>query len=162
MEEKMLINPYDQLNDFYCFGCSSKNPIGLKLSFSETESGLKSIWQPTIEFSGYSNILHGGIQSTLLDEIAAWTIYIKLDTAGVTSKLEIEFLKPMVIQNERPILLETEILSVSDRLATIKGKIINFEGQLCSQSMATFAIFPRNVAQRKFHFPGKDAFYKNM
>ena len=40
------------------------------------------------EFAGFHDILHGGIQATMMDEIASWVVLVKLDTSGVTYPLE--------------------------------------------------------------------------
>lgn len=159
MCKQKLTNPYEALDEFYCFGCSTKNRFGLRLQFTETESGVKAIWQPEAHFAGYANILHGGIQATLLDEVSAWIIYVKLDTAGVTSKFEIEYIKPIYIAPDSPITVEAELLSHETSKAIIAGRIFNAENQVCSQSVATFFVYPKAVAERKFRFPGKEAFY---
>ena len=39
--------------------------------------------------------LHGGIQAVLLDEICAWVVLRKLQTTGVTSKMETRYMKPV-------------------------------------------------------------------
>lgn len=159
MCQQNLNNPYEAFDEFHCFGCSSKNRYGLRLQFTETESGVKTIWQPEAHYAGYANILHGGIQATLLDEVSAWIVYVKLDTAGVTSKFEIEYLKPIYIVPNSPITVETELLSYEASKAIIAGRILNAENQVCTQSVATFFIYPKAVAERRFRFPGKEAFY---
>jgi len=71
---KKIRNPFAGMQGFDCFGCSPDNPIGLKLNFIEEAEYLTSEWQPSDHLQGYMNILHGGIQATLMDEIASWTI----------------------------------------------------------------------------------------
>ena len=82
--KRKLNNPYDQLPDHKCFCCSTRNPIGLNLTFwydDETKT-VETSWLAHEFYQGYTGVLHGGIQSTLMDEIASWCIYILLETAG--------------------------------------------------------------------------------
>ena len=83
---KEIKNPFLDRKDYCCFGCSPANHIGLRMKFYEEEEFVVSEWLPRSEFEGYANVLHGGIQATLMDEIASWTIYVKAGTGGVTRK----------------------------------------------------------------------------
>jgi acyl-coenzyme A thioesterase PaaI-like protein len=74
----------------WCFACGPKNPIGLKLVFQEEGDKYITQFTPGPEHQGYDGIVHGGIISTLLDEVMARYPYAKgLNT--VTGRLEIRF-----------------------------------------------------------------------
>ena len=72
---KKISNGYVSLKDYNCFGCSPNNGNGLRLHFYSEGDFVISKWTPTHDFEGYHNVLHGGIQATLLDEIANWSVY---------------------------------------------------------------------------------------
>ena len=74
---KKLINPNSDLESDNCFACSPHNEIGLQMEFYEEDQKIISLWQPKRDYEGFQNILHGGIQATLIDEIAAWSVFIK-------------------------------------------------------------------------------------
>ena len=156
--KQQLFNPYEKDPDFNCFGCSEHNKIGLQMKFFETELGVESIWPAQKQFVGYFNVLHGGIQTTMLDEIASWVINMKLDTAGVTKKIEVEFLKPVVIQTDINIILTARIESVEGNEAIIQAELFNPDRVLCTQARIFYFIYPQEIAKRKLKFPGKDAF----
>jgi len=63
---------------YQCFGCAPHNHNGLQMSFAEDGEYVVSEWEPKDYFQGYYNVLHGGIQATLMDEIASWLVQIKL------------------------------------------------------------------------------------
>lgn len=84
------------LRNDWCFGCGSQNPFGLKLTFEENEDTYITHFTGRPEHQGYDGIMHGGIVSTLLDEIMARYIYAKGMNA-VTGKLEVRYLKPTPI-----------------------------------------------------------------
>ena len=85
---KKIINPWKGMDGYYCFGCAPNNEAGVKMEFYEDGDDIVSIWHPEAKYQGWVNTLHGGIQATLLDEICAWVIARKLQTTGVTSKME--------------------------------------------------------------------------
>ena len=92
---KKIINPWKDTEGYYCFGCAPQNESGLQMEFYEEGDEIISFWQPEAKYQGWFNTLHGGIQATLLDEICGWVIIRKLQTAGVTSKMETRYMKPI-------------------------------------------------------------------
>ena len=85
---KRILNPWLATEGYNCIGCAPHNPIGLHLHFYEDGDDIVSIWTPTPDHQGWFNTLHGGVQALLLDEICGWVISRKLQTAGVTAKME--------------------------------------------------------------------------
>ncbi|NLE34923.1 MAG: PaaI family thioesterase, partial [Bacteroidales bacterium] len=117
MQKRKVINPFDA-NQNMCFGCGPNNSAGLKLSFEEDDEKLYASWQPEMLFQGYINVLHGGIIATLLDEAAAWCIYVKAGTAGVTSGMRVRYLKPVHISKGQ-VLVEARLVSQGEKNAII-------------------------------------------
>ncbi|MBN2280214.1 MAG: PaaI family thioesterase [Candidatus Marinimicrobia bacterium] len=155
---KKMINPFVS----NCIGCSSGNRHGLHLEFQydEERKALISKWQPRHQFEGYTNVLHGGIQTLMIDEIAAWSVYIFLETAGVTKKLSSSFLSPVYISNGM-ITLESCLKSSDKRNAIFSVKLYDGKGNLCTTGEAEYFIYPQTIAKKKFHYPGVDAFFEN-
>ena len=85
---KKIINPWKGMEGYNCFGCAPNNEAGVKMEFYEDNDEVISIWRPRPEYQGWIDTLHGGIQAVLLDEICAWVILRKLQTTGVTSKMD--------------------------------------------------------------------------
>jgi uncharacterized protein (TIGR00369 family) len=83
----------------YCFACGANNPIGLKMKFECTETGVKTLFTPTKEHQGWNNVTHGGIISTLIDEVMA-RLVIEMNKSGLTSSMEIRFIRPAIIGEE--------------------------------------------------------------
>ena len=97
---KKILNPWEGVEGYFCFGCAPQNPSGLKMDFYEDGDEIVSYWQPEEKYQGWLHTLHGGIQAVLLDEICGWVIIRKLQTTGVTSKMETRYLKP--VSTQRP------------------------------------------------------------
>ena len=85
---KKIVNPWRKLAGYNCFGCSPDNEYGVKMEFYEDGDEVVSIWKPDEHYQGFLHTLHGGIQSVLLDEICGWVVFRKLQTAGMTTKME--------------------------------------------------------------------------
>ncbi len=158
---KKIINPHiaNDPEQYQCVGCSPHNPIGLKLEFWEDGDEVISEWQPKPEFMGWVNVLHGGIQATLLDEIGGWVVYVKCQTAGVTAQLDVKYLKTL-FSNKGKIKLKAELVKQEKRFATILAQLYSGDGELCTEATIRYFIFPENIAREKFHYPGIEAFFE--
>jgi len=63
-----------------CFVCGLNNPLGLKLDFETDSQIVRARFTPRPEHVGFSETIHGGIISTVLDEAMVWAV-------GVQTKL---------------------------------------------------------------------------
>jgi len=147
---KEIPNPYVPRT---CFFCGADNPIGLKLAFYETETEPKELvcrLNPSSLYAGYGKILHGGIQSGLFDEIMGWSTFQLTGQLGVTGSLQIEFLKPLYVDQK----IEVRCSSVSQEgpKVNLSAKITDQEGVICTRATGTYVIvdaehFKRLVGQ---------------
>lgn len=148
-------NPYNDLPGYNCFGCSANNPIGLHLEFELNDEVVVAFWNPTDNYQGWDNVLHGGIIATLLDEAASWTVQAFLDTCGVTSQLNVSFLKPVLI-DKGPVRVEARLKSQPDRRhAIMAARLYDAESTLCAVAEATYYIYSQEEAVRKFNYCGR-------
>lgn len=156
---KKINNPFIGGNGYNCFGCSPDNHHGLKLDFwfDEENKTVQTKWNPTEDLQGYTNVLHGGVQATILDEIASWAIYVILETGGVTSKMEINYLKPVLISNG-PITVKASSINVEKRIASVKTELYDGNNVLCSEAVVQYFIYPQEIAMKKLNYPGLEAF----
>ncbi|HET6845214.1 MAG TPA: PaaI family thioesterase [Anaerolineales bacterium] len=93
--------PNKQPNSKMCFVCGVENPVGLHLHFYETEAGVvESKYVSPEHFQGYPGVLHGGIVSALIDEVAGRSLMGPDSTAPrfmFTARLEIKYRKNVPI-----------------------------------------------------------------
>lgn len=155
---KKLLNPFRQLEGYNCFGCSDTNPIGLKLDFYEDGEDIVAHYNPDPNFQGWKNVLHGGIQSTIMDELASWVVFVKCATSGVTANLHVRYKKPVFTTN-KDLEVRGRLIKVEKRIAYIDVELLNDEKEVCATAKAEYFIYPKQVAQKKFFFKGKDSFY---
>ena len=154
---KKLINPFAVTEGYNCFGCSPHNDIGLRMQFYEEEDGIVSYWNPQIHYQGWNGILHGGIQSTLIDEIASWYVFVKLKTFGVTSRLDIKLKKTVLISNGE-IKLIAKLIEMKRNIAFIDVKLYDGNNQLCAEGNIQYFTYPDNKEINNMKYPGYDKF----
>ena len=154
-----VFNPYNELPAHNCFGCAKKNPIGLALEFELLGDELICEWNPTKNYQGFEGMLHGGIISTIMDEAAAWAIQLLAETAGVTSELNVKYLIPVRLANGT-ITVKARLKERKERLITVYVTMLDGNGKLCAEGRIVYFVFPKNIAQQKFRYPGIEAFLK--
>ncbi|MCD7977364.1 MAG: PaaI family thioesterase [Tannerellaceae bacterium] len=150
---KKIINPREGLDGYMCFACSPANTSGLHMEFYEDGDDVVAFWKPDGRYQGWLNTLHGGIQSTLMDEVGGWIVVRKLQTTGVTSKLDAKFMKS--ISTEEPQLtIRGRIKDKKRNAVFIETEICNSAGELCSRADMVYFTIPPEKAQEEFHFQG--------
>jgi uncharacterized protein (TIGR00369 family) len=156
---KKIQNPYAKSgrDTYQCFGCSPNNPIGLKLDFWSDGDLVIAKWLPHKSLEGFEDVLHGGIQATLMDEIGAWLVNIRLNTSGVTSKMETRYIKPVYVDGG-PVFLCATLKEVRHKMAFIHVTLKNSEGILCAESHMLYYVMNKMEATEKYDYPGIDAF----
>lgn len=151
-------NPFRHREGYHCFGCSPDHLSGLQMSFYEDGDEIISSWEPKSQFEGYQGVLHGGIQATIMDEIASWVVYVKLKVAGVTSSMDVRYHKPIYMDGG-PILIRSKVLRMRRNLADIQVGIYNKANELCSEATVTYFTFSEKKSKESFFYPGEEAFF---
>lgn len=148
---KKIINPWKDMEGYNCFGCAPNNESGVRMEFYEEGEEVVSIWKPRPEFQGWLNVLHGGIQAVLLDEICAWVVLRKLQTTGVTSKMETRYRKS-ISTTDSHVVLRASIREQKRNLIIIDARLYNAEGELCTEAVCTYFTFPQEKAEKEMFF----------
>lgn len=158
---KKIRNPWkDPKNkgEYNCFACSPYNDSGLQLEFWEDGEEIVTKWDPLRTYEGWIGVLHGGIQATLLDEIGGWVTMLKLKTTGVTSDMQVKYLKPVTVAGGE-IMVRGKLESVEGRIANISASLYNGSGVECARANLSYFVFPEKIAKARYHYPGIEAFY---
>ena len=140
---KKIKNPWLHKPGYNCIGCSPDNPMGLHLDFWEDGEDVVSRWTPTADYQGWIDTLHGGVQSLLLDEVAGWVVTRKLQTTGVTSKMEVQYVKPISTRHDGPLTIRARLARQMRNVAFIEGEIYNGSGEVCTKATLTYFCAPR-------------------
>lgn len=142
---RKLLNPYVGMPGYNCIGCCPTNPIGLHLQFWEDGDDIVTEWSPSDNYQSWIDTLHGGIISTLVDELAGWVVFRKLQTAGMTTSLHVKFHKP-VMTTEPKVTLRARITEQKRSFVVIHVTLCNSKGELCDEAEATYYAFGKERA----------------
>ena len=105
-----------------CFVCGKNNPIGLHLDFEIINDVYTAYFTPDVRYQSYNGILHGGIISTLLDEITGKYVWVLNNyKPSFTARLEVRYRTHGTIDKQ---------LRAEGRLLKTKGKLYELEGKL--------------------------------
>ncbi|MBM9612783.1 PaaI family thioesterase [Desulfobulbus rhabdoformis] len=141
------LKPVKNFEDQTCFGCGSKNPVGLRMEFLTDDTRLYSFVSVPKTMTGWDSTVHGGILTTILDEMMGWSVIYLLGKIGVTKSITVDFKKP--VASENPLMAVGSIQEVvSERKAIVTGEIYNQDSILCVQSTGTFASMTAQAAVR--------------
>jgi len=88
---------------------------------------------------GWENMAHGGIISTLLDEVMSWTVMVFKRTFLVTRKMDIKYIKPVPLG--APLTARGKILNeTGNSKIDIRGEIVDAQRSLLVRSRAEFVM----------------------
>ena len=142
-----------------CFACHPKNQHGLRLKFfanDETDEVFTRI-KPETHFNGFPGILHGGIQCAIIDEVAYWAMFDKIEKIGLTAKIDIQYINPVPMDidliitgkvrdiKKRRVTVDTVITGVDSEVLT-KGEVLYF----LPNSKMIFKVFGEENFNEKF------------
>lgn len=101
-----------------CFGCGPHNRRGLRLRFTRIGDEVQTRFTAEAGYEGPPGLLHGGLQATLADELAAWTVIGLRQRMGLTFSIQVRLLRPARIGLE--ITGRGKIVSEHDKSVTVK------------------------------------------
>lgn len=134
--------------DLQCFGCGSDNPYGLRMRFETDGTRLYSGLKVADHLRGWSNLIHGGVISAILDEVMSWTAICLSSRLILTKKMEVEFLRPVLINEEIFVEGWAEDDSIDDRSAVISAKIMDAKGRELARARGHFALLKKSSFER--------------
>jgi len=110
-----------------------------------------SEWKPNNNYQRWLDTLHGGIQATMLDELCGWVVTRNLQTAGVTSKMETRYRRPVLISKGK-INIRGHICEQHLNIVIIDAQIVDSDGTVCIEVSCTYFTMPREKAQAEMNF----------
>lgn len=127
------VKPVEDRNTWR-FVCGKQNPYGLHLEMHLTENGCYAWFIPKKQHESYDDRMHGGLISTLLDEVMGDFIYQKTGIPAYTARIEVRFRHPVRIGEK--IKIEGNVVSHRGRLYETIGKITKEDGTIAAEATA--------------------------
>jgi uncharacterized protein (TIGR00369 family) len=128
--------------DKECFACGAENSHGLKMRFESNGRQIRSKLVIEKTFRGWSNLIHGGILSTMLDETMSWTVINFTGKFMLTQSMNVTFKKPVRVGAALTVTGYIKEQS-SERKAVAVAEIEDEDGDLCAVSEGKFALFSK-------------------
>ncbi|MDR0577764.1 MAG: PaaI family thioesterase [Candidatus Accumulibacter sp.] len=140
------LKPIANMEGMPCFACGANNPAGLHMDFHTDGRRVYSFVTVPPVMAGWSRTAHGGILSTMLDEIMCWSIIYLQGKMAVTQSMTVEFRKPVQVGQALTVIGAVE--EIAGRRITARGEIHGPENTLCVEARGIFAAMPAQTAVR--------------
>lgn len=131
-----------QNNSKMCLICGINNEAGLKAPFYEMEDNrVVSLFKFREIHQSYPERTHGGMISTMLDEIIGRAIWVyEPDIWGVTMDIHVKFRKPVPLDTN--LLAYGKIVKNSRKFFTGIGVIQSTSGEVLAEATANYIKLP--------------------
>lgn len=128
-----------------CFGCGPAHPIGFRLQFAIEGPETVARFTPNDLHQGPPGVMHGGLVSTLIDEVGAWAVIAHRRKFGFTTSLACRFHRAVRIGPE--ITCRAEIKKETSRLMDVSVQV-HQSGELAASGELRFVILGRAAAEK--------------
>ena len=142
-----------------CFVCGESNSAGLKLRFETDGRVVRARFRPRAEHVGFKQVIHGGIISTVLDEIMVWACAVGTKRFAYCVELNVRYVKSArpgeetvasaeLVENRRNKIFEAKAElrnAAGELLASATGKYLPLKEIEASEMAADFVGDPRGV-----------------
>ena len=149
---RRIVNPWSGHPRYNCFGCAPGNPFGLHMEFFEDGDDIVSTWRPRQNYQGWVDTMHGGVLSTLIDEVCGWVVTRKMQTSGFTTQLTTRYRKP-VSTHEALLTIRARVVEQRRNLLFLRAEILNAQGEVAVEGEATYFLMPPERAREMGFLP---------
>jgi len=111
--------------------CGKSNPIGLKLEFAIEGEEYVTYFTPKKEHQGWVDIVHGGIMSTILDEVMARYVHV-LGHNAVTGEITVRLKRPARIGQR--LRFAGKVVTEDRRVIHTSARATDDEGNLIAEA----------------------------
>lgn len=129
--------------DHLCFGCSPRNPAGLKLEFEPDADGVRSSFLLGRQYESYPGVVHGGIVSAICDEVMGNLIVLRLGTPAFTVSARQRFITPLRVGARYTCVARFAEPNAagSQRLHHVAAEVLDSGGAVCATATASYRPF---------------------
>ena len=146
MMNNEISNPFPDNECFFC-GCHNQYGLQLKFYWDEERQEVTTQYRPEEYLRGQGKILHGGIQSGILDEIMGWTSFLATNQMAVTTELKLSFLKPVLICG-KAIQARCKTIRHEGNKVYLEASLTNNDNIVCTTATGIYHVLSAEKYQR--------------
>lgn len=124
-----------------CFVCGVANPSGLGLTLTSDGRTVEVAVRFRPEHCGFSGVVHGGLLSTVLDEVMAWVIGVNTRSFAFAAELNVRFLRSVTPGCEMKVRAELTD-NRRGRLFLTRGEVVGPDGVVHAEASGKFLPIP--------------------
>jgi acyl-coenzyme A thioesterase PaaI-like protein len=121
--------------DDYCFACGQANPKGLHLTFRFEGEEYVCDFTAAREYQGWTDIVHGGIVSTVMDEVMTRLLWER-GIGAMTAELTVRLKHPTPVG--RPLTARARLVSQRRRLYETAAELSLEDGTVTATATGKF------------------------
>lgn len=128
-----------------CYACSPDHPTGFRLRFTVEGDEVVTRFTPSATHQGAPTMMHGGLVTTLADEVGCWALIAMRHKFGFTGTMKSRFVRPVRTGVET--IGRAKIERESPRLVLVDVRILQ-ENVVCFSSTMSFVVLDVASAEK--------------
>ena len=137
-----------------CFACSPDHPTGLRLAFHVEGDEVVTRFVPGSVHEGAPAVMHGGLVTTVADEVGCWALIALRGKFGFTGTMSSRF--PRAVRVGREVEGRARITQESTRLMHVDVRLRQ-DGAECFTSTMSFVVLDQSGAEKMLGGPLPEA-----
>lgn len=124
-----------------CFVCGLHNAEGLRLDLLSDGRTVETRVRFRTEHAGFSGVVHGGLITTVLDELMAWVIGVNTRSFAFAAELNVRFVR--AVAPGTPLTARAELVeNRRGRLFLTRAVLLAEDGALAAEATGKFLPIP--------------------
>ncbi|MBN2370944.1 MAG: PaaI family thioesterase [Vicinamibacteria bacterium] len=123
-----------------CFVCGESNPQGLRARLYQVGDTTELSFVPRPEFAGWSNVVHGGLISTVLDEVMTWAAIVFGRQGYFSAEFNVRLRKPL--PPETKCVARARVLGERRRILDAEGRLEGADNTLFATAKGRYLPVP--------------------
>jgi acyl-coenzyme A thioesterase PaaI-like protein len=128
-----------------CFACSPDHPTGLRLQFGVDGDEVITRFVPRAEHEGAPGVMHGGLVTTVADEVGCWALIALRGKFGFTGTMSSRF--PRAVRVGREVEGRARIAKESTRVVHVDVRLLQ-DGTECFTRTMCFIVLDQSGAEK--------------
>lgn len=124
-----------------CFVCGEANPLGLNLRFETDGRVVRARFTPRREHTGFTDVIHGGLVATVLDEIMVWACAVRTGRFAFSAEMTVRYHRP-ARPGERLELSGELVANRRDRIFEARATLCNARNELLAEATGKYMPIP--------------------